>query len=242
MPFYQTDLTRVLFLDIETVSAQAEYQDLSPETQALWADKTAYQRGEEYSPAEYYPRRAAILAEFGKVVCVSCGFFSRYQEGEREFRLTSFFGDDERDLLERLGAMLHKMTGEYTLCAHNGKEFDFPYLARRMVIHGLPLPPVLNTSGLKPWQVPHLDTLELWKFGDYKNFTSLKLLAHVLGLPTPKDDIDGSMVGTVYWQERDLQRIVTYCEKDVITLARVLLRMENQANLSDDEIEKAALE
>lgn len=237
MPFYKTNLSKVVFLDIETVSEQPTFDKLSESWQKLWDEKTQRQRGDESTAAEYYEQKAGILAEFGKVVCISCGFFSHWRQEERKYRMTSFYGDDEKDLLERCAAMLNKLGNSYTLCAHNGKEFDFPYLARRMVIQGIPLPGVLNTSGLKPWQVPHLDTLELWKFGDYKNYTSLKLLAEAFKLPTPKDDIDGSMVGHTYWQEKDLPRIATYCEKDVLTLTNVLLKMENQAVLTDSEIE-----
>lgn len=236
MPFYKTNLTKVVFLDIETVSEQPTFDKLSESWQKLWDEKTQRQRG-EISAAEHYEQKAGIWAEFGKVVCISCGVFSEWQEEGRTFRMTSFYGDDEKEVLQRCAAMLTKIGDSYTLCAHNGKEFDFPYLARRMVIKGIPLPGVLNTSGLKPWQVPHLDTLELWKFGDFKNYTSLKLLAEAFGHPTPKDDIDGSMVGPTYWQEQDLPRIVRYCEKDVVTLARVLLTMENQPVLQDSEIE-----
>ena len=235
MPFYQIDISRVLFLDIETVSAVHNFEELSENWQKLWDEKTQRQRGEDVSAADHYHSKAGILAEFGKIVCISCGFFES-SSNPRKFRLTSFSGDDEKDLLEKFAAMLHRMGDKYLLCGHNGKEFDFPYLARRMVIQEIQLPKALNISGEKPWNVPHLDTMELWKFGDYKNYTSLKLLAQAFGLPTPKDDIDGSMVGSVYWEENDLPRIVRYCEKDVVTLARVFMRMEHLDPLLDEEI------
>lgn len=223
-------IQQILFLDIETVSAEAEFEGLSPEWQGLWADKTRFQRQEE-SPEEFYPKRAAIMAEFGKVVCVSCGFFT-IQNGHWEFRVKSFADPEEVVLLQDFAQLLERLPN-FRLCAHNGKEFDFPYLSRRMISQGIKLPGQLNTAGKKPWEVPHLDTMELWKFGDYKNFTSLKLLAALFGIPTPKDDIDGSMVGSVFWEEGDLDRIRVYCEKDVLTLAKVFLKI-TQAEIDLD--------
>ena len=124
----------------------------------------------------------------------------------------------------------------HLLCAHNGKEFDFPFMARRMLIHKIQLPAKLNLCGKKPWEIPHLDTLELWKFGDYKHYTSLKLLTNVLGIQSPKDDIDGSEIYTVFYKEKDLERIVNYCQKDTLAVAQILLRLEGEALLSKDEI------
>ncbi|TNE29575.1 MAG: 3'-5' exonuclease [Bacteroidetes bacterium] len=210
----------ILFLDIETVSNQPDFSELTPEWQHLWEEKTRWQRGEEITPAEYYKDRAGILAEFGKVVCVSLGYFKGHG-ADLEFRVKSLFNHDEKLILGELSELLNQHFSNFYLCAHNGKEFDFPYLARRMVINRISLPRHLQLAGKKPWEIPHLDTMEMWKFGDRKNFTSLKLLAALFGIPTPKDDIDGSMVGPTYWLENDLDRIARYCEKDVITLARV---------------------
>jgi len=155
----------------------------------------------------------------------------------RKFRVTSFFGT-ELSILEEFKNLLetHFNRPHHLLCAHNGKEFDFPYIARRMIIHGITLPFKLNLFGKKPWEVPHLDTLELWKFGDYKTFTSLKLMAHVLGIPSPKDDIDGSQVYGVYYNEQDIDRIITYCEKDTVTVAQILLKLRNEPLLEDEEV------
>lgn len=226
---------QILFLDIETVSQHHRFDELSEEWQKLWEEKTRWQRGEDVGPGEFYEDRAGILAEFGKVVCVSIGYFRGVGAG-REFRVKSLYGDDEVALLTELSEMLTQHFGNHYLCAHNGKEFDFPYLARRMVIHRIPLPGHLRLAGKKPWEIPHIDTMELWKFGDRKNFTSLKLLAAAFNIPTPKDDIDGSMVGSVYWEENDLKRIAVYCEKDVVTLARVYQFLEGEKPLSDDEV------
>ncbi len=235
MPLYQADPFKILFLDIETVSEHADFQKLSEPWQELWADKTRFLRKEE-TPEDYYPQRAAIMAEFGKVVCISCGYFVK-EKDEKRFRVKSFAGENEFKSLNDFAKMLRlHFDRNYKLCAHNGKEFDFPYLARRMIVHEIKLPKLLNFSGLKPWQVPHLDTMEMWKFGDWKSFTSLKLLAELFGLPTPKDDIDGSQVGDVFWKENDINRIRDYCQKDVVTLARIFLRMENRGELKDEEI------
>ena len=235
MPLYQTDPEKILFLDIETVSSAPNFEELDEKWRLLWEEKSRYARGEETTAAEFYAERAGIMAEFGKIVCISCAFITKV-EGGRQLRVRSFAGHDERNLLSDFCELLEGHFRNHLLCAHNGKEFDFPYLSRRMLIHGLKLPPSLNTSGAKPWEIPHLDTMEMWKFGDRKNFTSLKLLTALFDIPTPKDDIDGSMVGTVYWQEKDLARIVKYCQKDTISLARLFLKLETNSELLDNEI------
>lgn len=228
-------LENILFLDLETVPEKASYQELSEEARELWELKTRYQRKEEISPEDFY-ERAGIWAEFGKIICISAGFFQG-EGSKKRFRLRSFAGD-ERDILEAFSQLLddYYRSPRKFLCAHNGKEFDFPYLARRILIHGLPLPDKLNLFGKKPWEVPHLDTMELWKFGDFKHYTSLKLLAHVLGIPSPKEDIDGSMVRQVYYEDKDLDRIIKYCEQDVITVAQIILRLRNEGMLEEEEI------
>ena len=234
---HHLDLSSVLFLDIETVSGSASYDELDAEWQKLWEEKTRWQRKDEFTPEEYYPQRAGILAEFGKVVCVSLGVFERAHGQGRVFRLKSVYGSNELELLQELAHILNK-NPDYRLCAHNGKEFDFPYMCRRYLINGLDLPKVLDIKGKKPWEIHHLDTMELWKFGDGKHFTSLKLMAKVLGIPSPKDDIDGSQVGSVFWKEGDLERIAHYCEKDTLTLAQILLRMRQEPILDESEIKK----
>jgi len=182
--------------------------------------------------------RAGIYSEFGRIICISVGYMK--EKDPYALRLKSFYGDDEKLILTEFSALLARFAKpgkEALLCAHNGKEFDYPYIARRMVIHGLELPDLLNIAGKKPWEVKLLDTMDLWKFGDYKNYTSLELLTSVLGIPTPKDDIDGSMVAGIYYKEKDLLRIVRYCEKDVIAIVQVLLRFMNKPGVSSDRIE-----
>lgn len=230
---------QILFLDIETVPQYPDYEQLPESWKTLWDHKSnsllKYHEGE--NKESLYPR-AGIYAEFGKIVCISCGVLQGAAT-DRKIVLKSFAGEDEKLLLQQFCEMLVKWSaGEQKyLCAHNGKEFDFPYLCRRLIINALPIPSLLNIAGKKPWEVNHLDTLELWKFGDYKSFTSLVLLAHTLGIPTPKDDIDGSMVWKVYWEEKNLQRIVTYCQKDVVTVAQILLRMGGEPLITDSNIE-----
>ncbi len=220
------NFNNILFLDIETVSQAETYQQLDPEWKALWDHKArSLTRGPESESGEEVYHRAGIYAEFGKIVCISCGCLQGHGE-DKKLVIKSYFHHDEKKLLQDFAHMLQgwSNSADKFLCAHNGKEFDYPYLCRRMVINGIEIPEALKISGRKPWEVRHLDTLEMWKFGDYKSYTSLKLLAKVLGIPSPKDDIDGSMVNGVYWADRDLERIVEYCQKDVITLAQVLLR------------------
>lgn len=231
------DLSKILFLDIETVSQYKTFEEASQDSQTLWGDKAKFMINEENPTPESVYGRAAIYAEFGKIVCISCGIISM-RDGQRQLRVKSFASHDEIALLNDFAGLLNTYFNkpDHLLCGHNGKEFDFPYIARRMLIHGIMLPSILDIAGKKPWEVNHLDTMQMWKFGDYKSYTSLKLLAHVFGLPTPKDDIDGSQVGAVYWQENDLNRIVRYCEKDVVTLAQVYLKMKQIPVLTNTEI------
>ncbi len=205
--------------------------------QALWDKKSKQFRTADQTADEVY-ERAGIYSEFGKIICISVGLIR--EKNPFSLRLKSFFGEDEKMLLSEFSAMLSKFcktNREAILCAHNGKEFDYPYIARRMIINGLIIPEILDNSGKKPWEVKLLDTMDLWKFGDYKNYTSLELLTSVLGIPTPKDDIDGSMVAGVFYNEKDTERIVRYCEKDVIAIAQVLLRFMNLPLIEEDKIE-----
>ena len=228
-------LENVLFLDIETVPLYANFSELDDTSKLLWKQKTKYQRKDEFTPEEFYDR-AGIWAEFGKIVCISVGYFV-FKEAIRNFRVTTFQGEEDSILKEfKILLETHYNKPYHLLCAHNGKEFDFPYIARRMIIHKIDIPFKLNLFGKKPWEVPHLDTLELWKFGDYKSYTSLKLMAHVLGIPSPKDDIDGSEVSDVYYKEKDIDRIIRYCEKDTIAVAQIILRLRNEELLEEDEI------
>ena len=228
-------LENLLFLDIETVPLFAMYSELDKTAKQLWEQKTKYQRKEEFTPEEFYDR-ACIWAEFGKIVCISVGYFV-FKGNLRNFRVKSFFGE-EKDILNNFKNLLetHFNKPYHLLCAHNGKEFDFPFIARRMIVNSIDIPFKLNLFGKKPWEVPHLDTLELWKFGDYKTYTSLKLMTHILGIPSPKDDIDGSEVRDVFYVNQDIDRIIRYCEKDTIAVAQIILRLRNEELLIDDEI------
>ena len=229
------NLEDILFLDIETVPLFESFSQLSEIEQILWEEKTKYQRKDDFTAEEFYDK-AGIWAEFGKIVCISVGFFS-FRNDQRTFRVKSFLGE-EIEILKNFILLLeqHFNRPNKILCGHNAKEFDFPYLTRRMIINNLRVPLKLQLFGKKPWEVPHLDTLELWKFGDYKHFTSLKLLAHVLGIASPKEDIDGSQVSDVFYKENDIDRIATYCERDTITVAQIFLRLRGDELLDDDEI------
>ena len=238
----QVSKENILFLDIETVPEFESYEELSEIKKELFAHKTAYQRKsknveESEIPTEDFYEKAGVWAEFGKIVCISVGYFV-LKGNERTFRLKSFFGDDEHKILEDFKFLLdtHFNHSKHILCGHNGKEFDFPFLARRMIVNRIDLPKKLNLFGKKPWEVPHLDTLELWKFGDYKHYTSLKLLTNLLEIPSPKDDIDGSEVANVYYKEKNIKRIAVYCEKDTIAVAQLFLRFNNEKLLEEKEL------
>ncbi|MCJ8211522.1 3'-5' exonuclease [Mucilaginibacter sp. RS28] len=224
------DLHNIMVIDIETVPQYSSFDQVSPVLQKLWAAKTQYQR-KELTPEEFYSN-AGIWAEFGKIICISVGMYTT----NGGFRVKSFAGHDEKELLEKFARMLNTTNPNLILCGHNAKEFDFPYICRRMLIHGIRLPIQLNLNGKKPWEINHLDTMELWKCGDYKNYTSLALLAAIFDIPTPKDDIDGSMVGYVYWVEQGLDRICTYCQKDVVATAQLLLRFRGEELIPEEMI------
>ena len=218
-------LEKVLFLDIETVPQYGNWDEMDESLQKLWDKKTLHQRKDDFTAEEFYKERGGIMAEFGKIICISVGIIDKSDK----IMIKSFAGDDEKKLLEEFGEIFNRpKLRDVILCAHNGKEFDFPWIARRFLINGMQPPKPFQLFGKKPWEIPHLDTMELWKFGDYKSYVSLELLANVFGLPTPKDDIDGSMVASMYWIEKDLFRIVQYCEKDVLTLANVFRRMRQE--------------
>ena len=235
----------ILFFDIETVSGKAEYGELSGTMKALWKLKAnAFTRSydqpmtdEEVS--EFYKQKAAIFAEFGKIICISVARFAFEEGQEMKLKVKSFFGHDEKTILIEFGEMLKKRFNrdEHHICGHNIREFDVPYLCRRMMVHQIPFPRILNLSGKKPWESTHIDTMQYWKFGDIKHYTSLNLLANVLGIESPKDDIDGSQVGPVYWQENNLGRIVEYCQKDAITVAQLYLYFNHKNPLSREQIE-----
>lgn len=240
-------LNNILFLDIETVSQYETYQQLNEDWKNLWDHKAMQREIKDpllHTPESVYPR-ASIYAEFGKVICISCGYLQG--EGEdRKLTLKSFYGDDEKVLLTEFAESIRKWEknkaghadlASKSLCAHNGREFDFPYLCRRMIINGVALPESFKIGGKKAWELKHLvDTLELWKFGDNKNYITLKLMAAVFNIPSPKDDIDGSMVYAVYWKDKNLARIVEYCQKDVVTLAQILLRFYCQPLVKSENI------
>ncbi|RPH33950.1 MAG: 3'-5' exonuclease [Bacteroidales bacterium] len=228
----------VLFLDIETVPQYPEYAQLPEDIKSFW-DKKAGQliRGDE-TPETLFGR-SGIYAEFGKIVCISAGFVVQH-DGDRFFRVKSFYGDDEKALLSGFAVMLNRFGAKpkANLCAHNGKEFDFPYISRRMLINGVGIPELLDVAGKKPWEVKFLDTMELWKFGDYKHYTSLNLLSMIFNIPSPKDDIDGSQVADVYYKEQDIERITRYCEKDALTVAQLFLRYKNEPIINPENIER----
>lgn len=222
-----SELREILFLDIETVSHTYDFNSLDERLKSLWTRKASHlRRDPNQTDEQIYLDRAAIFAEFGKVICICVGKLYEAENGVITLRTKAYYGDDEKALLTEFKCMLEKLNASTErLCAHNGKEFDFPYLCRRMLVNGIQLPVILNISGRKPWEVQHYDTMELWKFGDYKHFTSLDLLAAIFNIPSSKNGIDGSKVNQVYYEENDLERIKDYCLRDVEVLAQLFLKL-----------------
>lgn len=229
----------ILVIDIETVSAFREYGDMDERLQNMWNKKASFlHTEEEQTSEELYFSKSAIYAEFGKVICISVGIFT-HENNAFGLRIKSFASDDEEEILQAFKKLLESKFDDKSLIlvAHNGKEFDFPYLCRRMLVNDILIPETLDVRDKKPWEVQHLDTMEMWKFGDRKNFTSLELLATLFGIESSKDDIDGSMVNSVYYLENDLDRISKYCQRDVMVTAQVFLKLSGLPIISEEHIE-----
>jgi uncharacterized protein YprB with RNaseH-like and TPR domain len=238
----QLQLEKILFLDIETVPQAYQFDQLDEKSKVLFEAKNRFQISPEKSIEQIFEDRGGILAEFGKIVCISVGMLHEGSQG-KSIRLKSYYHDDEETLLKQFKRLLddHYNTPYHILCGHNSKEFDIPYICRRMLINGIALPSILQIAGKKPWEINHIDTMELWKFGDYKSYTSLSLLCHVMHIPTPKDDISGADVARVYYEENDLQRIMVYCEKDVVALIQLFLRLQGEPLVDEFNISSASV-
>jgi DNA polymerase elongation subunit (family B) len=241
-----SSLQHTLFLDVETVSQHKDYMLLDSRGQALWQQKIGFMArrdDHDWSEEEFaksYEDKAAIYAEFGKAIVISAGIISHVEGTGPTLRIKSFYGHDEKEVLLQFSYILEKNFNDpniHVLCGHNIREFDIPYLCRRMTINGINLPNLFNITGKKPWEVKYIaDTMELWKFGDHKNFTSLDLLAYTLGIPSPKEQMDGSKVGHAYWHDDLLDQIKQYCERDVVTVAQVYLRLQNLPLLGEGQV------
>lgn len=231
------NLDNVLFLDVETAPMVPSFEELPENYKKLWIHKTEFMMKRDNDTPETIFQKAGIFSEFAKVICISTGVM-RTIDGKKNFRIKSFYGDDEKKILEDFTNLLSTSFNrkEQILCGHNIKEFDIPFLSRRLLVKGVKLPAVLDMAGKKPWEVGHLDTMELWKFGDYKNFTSLELLATIFDVPSPKNEMDGSDVARVYWVEKDIERIVTYCQKDVLTVAQLMLRYQGRPLIKEADV------
>jgi uncharacterized protein YprB with RNaseH-like and TPR domain len=237
----QLQFEKILFLDIETVPQAYRFDQLDAKSKILFEAKNRFQISPDKSIEQIFEERGGILAEFGKIVCISVGMLHEGSQG-RSIRLKSFYHDDEETLLKQFKRLLddHYNTQYHVLCGHNSKEFDIPYICRRMLINGVALPNILQIAGKKPWEINHIDTMELWKFGDYKSYTSLSLLCHVMDIPTPKDDISGADVARVYYEDNDLERIMVYCEKDVVALIQLFLRLQGEPLVDEFQISSAS--
>ena len=227
----------LLFLDIETVPLESDHESLLPHFKKFWENRSSTFRKDNESASDVYGR-AGLDAEFGKIICISVGILKK-EDNENFFRVKSFFGDDEKLLLTDFSEMLSQyiQKRDIHLCAHNGKNFDFPFISRRMLINGVELPQILDNAGKKPWDSRFLDTMELWKFGAYRHSVSLDLLAELFGIETPKEEMNGSMVSDVYWKEKDLQKIVRYCEQDVLCVAQLILKFKGESPIPQQNIQ-----
>lgn len=234
----------LIVIDIETAPLASSFDELSAEWQQLWQEKTQYILPDDTTAAQYYPRRAGVMAEFARIVCISMAYFKN--EPHLKLRVKSFYGFDEKEILQQfLQTMqqIEKHNQQWRFAGHNIKEFDIPFICRRILINGLSIPPFLDFQNMKPWETNLVDTFQYWRFGDYKHYTSLKLLAAALGVPSPKDDIDGSMVGDLFWSGNEeqrlqnLKRIAVYCQKDVVATANIFLRFKNLPLLHEADIE-----
>jgi DNA polymerase elongation subunit (family B) len=232
------ELRDILFIDIETVASTDNYASVDERMKVQWSRRANFfRRDSKLTDEELFHERAGIYAEFGKIVCVAVGKYIDHESGGLALKTKLYCNHNETDLLLDFKQMVEKFdASNLRLCAHNGKEFDYPYLCRRMLINSIPLPAVLNLSGKRAWEVPHLDTMELWKFGDYKHYTSLDLLAALFHIPTSKDKIDGSQVNYVYHHEKDLHKIAEYCRADVVVLAQLFLKLKGYPLIHDDNI------
>lgn len=235
------ELKDILLLDIETVACTDNFTTLDERLKVQWSRKASFLKREEgVTDEQLFHQRAGIYAEFGKIICIAVGKFTETEKGELGLKTKAYYGHDEHAVLTEFKAMLERLDPATTkLCAHNGKEFDFPYLSRRMLVNSIVLPALLNLSGRKSWEVPHLDTMEMWKFGDYKHYTSLDLLAAIFNIPSSKNGMDGSQVNAVYYKDKDLERIKNYCLSDVVVLAQLYLRMKGLPLLNEKHIQLA---
>lgn len=223
----EISLDHILFIDVETVPQYPDYAALPDSKKKFWDYKASLLSKTEEQTSDKLYERAGIYSEFGKIICISSGYLKTKESGY-EMIIKSYYSNDESSLLKNFSDMISKLSSSWYMCAHNGKEFDFPYICRRLLINGLNIPSLFDLAGKKPWEIKHIDTMELWKFGDYKSFVSLDLLADIFEIPSPKDDMDGSKVYEVYYKENNLERIKTYCEKDVLTLAKVFLKLRGE--------------
>lgn len=234
------NLENLIFIDIETVPGHPQFTSLPDELKELYLRKSERLKQEAETHEEQYFNHAGIYDEFGKVICISIGVMKREREKDTyQLRIKSFYGDDEKQLLKEFCDLLNQHYNKYEkyqFCGHNVREFDVPFLCRRLLINELSLPVLLDISGRKPYELNMVDTLYLWRFGDYKHYTSLKLLALIFGIPSPKEDIEGKDVAGVYWKEKNLKRIVEYCQRDVVTVVQLILRFKGSAHLTEERI------
>ncbi|MEP7165691.1 MAG: ribonuclease H-like domain-containing protein [Ferruginibacter sp.] len=233
----------LIIIDIETASENPSFDSMTDEWKTLWQEKIGRSLPDSVSIEAFYPMRAGVMAEFSKIICISIAYFNK--ETTLNMRVKSFYGHDEKKILADFLNTINKiesLNNKWCFAGHNIKEFDIPFICRRLLINNIKIPAYLDFQNMKPWETNIVDTFQYWRFGDYKNYTSLKLLAATMNIPSPKDDIDGSMVGELYWtgdeetRAASLKRIAAYCQKDVITTGNIILRFKNMAPVHPGDI------
>lgn len=238
IPEFRSTAKHLLFIDIETVSGESSLELVPERLQKEWLRKAdRFRIIEGPSDAELYFDRAAVYAEFGKIIVIGLGFFHWEEADEPTFRVRTIHGHDEASVLRQFCTLVEKRYArKLILCAHNGREFDYPYLCRRMMVHGIPIPRSFWNTHWRRYDSPHLDTMDYWKFGDFKNYTSLELLAALFGIPSSKDTLSGSEVNTAYYHKNNLISIAQYCREDVVVLAQLYLRYHQMELLEEKQI------
>lgn len=224
-------LSKILFLDIETVGVQPDWESLVKHNEALsfqfenyfdWFQKR-FPEDADKGVGQMFVNRAALVPEFARIACVSVAFVT----DKGEVRMQSFSQSDEKELLLEVQKLLFKV-GElgFFLCGHNVKGFDIPMLAKRMIINGILPPQILPGHDTKPWEIKAFDTKEFWQYGGYGSIASLELMCVCLGVESSKTmEVTGNKVHEAYWVKKDIDGIVKYCEKDVSVLIDVVTKL-----------------
>ena len=235
-------LKNIVFFDIETAGSHESLdalQEDNPLLATLWSKRCEYLRekfeeNKDLTDEELYLNKAALHPEFNRIVCASFGRIAGDVDSTSMI-IKSYSGDDESEILDGIDKVLTKFN-KMNLCGHNIKRFDIPVMGKRFLINGKKLPKSLMIYDSKPWELPFIDTSDIWSFGAWQEgFASLELIAASLKVPSPKDDIRGEDVHSVFWESSEHSRIAEYCAKDVKVLGDIMLKISGFSTLSGYE-------